>query len=118
MTRSLAAVREPSSLELADLKLLMAREFWPDLLELLRIDLVAKHADLNTYGQIRDRAAAIPDAEIAPAPLLTGDDLVVLGISPGPRMGQVLEAVYRAQLNMQIQTREQAVTLAKSLMAG
>jgi poly(A) polymerase len=116
MVGSLPAVRGDGPLELADLKLLMAEEPWPSLLELLRINLVAMRADPEPYEHLRRRAAAIAPDEVSPPPLLSGDDLRDMGMSPGPRLGKVLESIHRAQLNEQITAREEAVAMARELM--
>jgi tRNA nucleotidyltransferase/poly(A) polymerase len=58
---------------------------------------------------------ALPPEELNPPPLITGDDLKRLGIPPGPRYRQVLDAVRDAQLERQIATRDEAITLAKRL---
>ena len=116
MVRSLPDVCGESLLELADLKLLMAEEPWPHLLELLRVDLVARGAELGPYERVRTRAATIAADAVAPPPLLTGDDLCSMKMSPGPRMGQILKAVYRAQLNERIIDHEQAAAMARALM--
>ncbi|UCC31243.1 MAG: CCA tRNA nucleotidyltransferase [Phycisphaerales bacterium] len=118
MVRSLPAVHKEHSLEIADFKLLMAEESWPDLLELLRGELAGTGADLGPYERVRDRAAAIPAASVTPPPLVTGDDLCDMGMSPGRRIGEILEAIYRAQLNEHITDREQAVTMARKLMGS
>ncbi|MGB2988309.1 MAG: CCA tRNA nucleotidyltransferase [Phycisphaerae bacterium] len=118
MIDSLPALRDEGSLELADLKLLMAEESWPQLLDLLQVDLVATEADCAAYERVCTRAAAIPPEGVAPPPLLTGADLCDLGMSPGPRMGEILKAVYRAQLNEQIAAREEALALARKEKRG
>jgi poly(A) polymerase len=51
----------------------------------------------------------------APAPLLTGDDLVAAGWTPGPIFKRVLDLVYDAQLEDRISTRQQAIDLASHL---
>ncbi|MHC4698309.1 MAG: CCA tRNA nucleotidyltransferase [Planctomycetota bacterium] len=114
LVRSLPLVREESSLELADLKLLLANENREQLLELLRIDLAAANADMTPSERVRERAAEISPADIAPKPLLSGDDLAAIGIEPGPELGELLAVLYRAQLNERISTREQALAMAKS----
>jgi hypothetical protein len=45
--------------------------------------------------------------------LLTGEGLADLGVEPGPKLGELLALVYRAQLNEHISTRDQAMALAK-----
>lgn len=116
MIRSLPEVHNEPGLELADLKLLMAEQPWPHLLELLRADLTAGSADLEPHERVCRRAAAIPANEVAPPPLITGDDLCDMGMSPGIRMGEVLTAIRRAQLNEQIVGQEQALRTAQGLM--
>ena len=66
---------------------------------------------------MRQRAAAIPADQVAPAPLLTGDDLIAMGYTPGPDFGRVLETIYRAQLDEKISDPKQARTLAERMLA-
>ena len=51
--------------------------------------------------------------EVAPAPLLGGQDVLALGVGPGPAVGAALEAVREAQMIGEITTREQALALAR-----
>lgn len=117
LVRSLPMLRRESDLELADLKMLMAEPTWPQLVELLRAVLTSANADLTPYWSVRRRAEAIDPADIAPPPLLTGDDLAAMGMSPGPRFGEILKNVYRAQLNTKIATRDEAAALVRQMMA-
>ncbi len=55
---------------------------------------------------------------LRPAPFVTGDDLVALGMAPGPRFKTVLDAVYDLQLNGTVADRPAALEAAKSLGAG
>ncbi|MFG0326528.1 MAG: CCA tRNA nucleotidyltransferase [Phycisphaerales bacterium JB037] len=50
---------------------------------------------------------------IAPEPLISGNDLIQSGFQPGPGFQRVLEAVYDAQLEDRIATREEALELAR-----
>jgi len=53
---------------------------------------------------------------VAPAPLVTGDDLMAeLGLAPGKRIGELLEAIREAQAAGEIASRQDALELAKSL---
>ncbi|MBI5725381.1 MAG: CCA tRNA nucleotidyltransferase [Planctomycetes bacterium] len=65
---------------------------------------------------IARRIAAIPQDEIAPPPLITGADLIEMGLTEGPRLGKILRRLYDAQLNGEISTRRQATERAKSLI--
>ena len=118
LIRSLPAVRAQQLLQLADVKMLMAERPWAELLDLLRVDLIARGADSTQYQRLRERAGKIAPQEVAPPPLLTGDDLCALGMSPGVRVGEILRAVYREQLSERITTRQQAEAIARSLMTS
>jgi poly(A) polymerase len=57
-----------------------------------------------------------PKEEIDPPPLITGDDLVALGLEPGAKFKELLEAVRDAQLNGEIKTRDEALALIRRLL--
>jgi putative nucleotidyltransferase with HDIG domain len=46
---------------------------------------------------------------IAPAPLLSGKDLIELGVTPGPELGELLERVREAQVAGELTTRQEAL---------
>jgi len=48
-------------------------------------------------------------------PALDGEDLKKLGISPGPQMGKILQALHRAKLDGEVRTRADEKKLALSL---
>lgn len=56
--------------------------------------------------------------ELNPPPLLTGDDLKSLGLSPGPLYKRILDAVREGQLDGSIATRKQAAELARVIAAA
>lgn len=56
--------------------------------------------------------------EAAPPALLTGRDVITLGVAPGPRIGEILEAVREAQMIGEIADREAALALARRLANG
>lgn len=47
---------------------------------------------------------------LAPAPLLTGDDLIAADFTPGPRFKTLLDHAYDQQLEGKIKSRQQALT--------
>lgn len=49
--------------------------------------------------------------------LITGRDLISLGMEPGPEMGRCLDILRNAQDTEEIITREDALILAKKLLA-
>lgn len=108
-----AAAQE--SLELADVKELMGGDSWDDLLLLLEADLRARDESLAGFETLRRRAESVAPENVAPPPLLTGNDLLAMGVEPGPEFGQIIDAVYRAQRNEDIATKEDAQDLARRM---
>jgi tRNA nucleotidyltransferase/poly(A) polymerase len=49
-------------------------------------------------------------------PLIMGRDLIELGISPGPAMGELLKELYQKQLDNEFETREKGIKMAKKLV--
>jgi len=77
-------------------------------LDLHRLDCLASHRDLALYNFVRRKLAQMPAEEIRPQPLLTGDDLIAMGYTPGPQFKQILAAVEDAQLEGRLDDPEQA----------
>jgi poly(A) polymerase len=99
----------------AKLRRLVADEMFPELLELHRADCAASHGDLSTHRWVRDFLDRLAGEPPVPPRLITGDDVVALGVAPGPRVGWVLRAVENAHLEGQVRTREEALALARTL---
>ena len=55
------------------------------------------------------------EKSVAPTLLLTGRDLIEMGLTPGPRIGEILRAVREAQMAGEIDTREQALAMADAM---
>jgi hypothetical protein len=58
----------------------------------------------------RDLLSRLPPAEIDPPPLITGNDLIAAGFSPGPKFKDWLERIRDEQLDGTINSRESALT--------
>ena len=93
----------------ATLKRFLREDGVEELLELARIDALGASGDLQYYDFCRAALAALPAEEMRPAPLVTGHDLIALGMSPGPRFGEMLRAVEEQQLEGTLATREDAL---------
>jgi len=106
---------DPSRLTLADLKLLMQSPYFDDLLAQYAALCRAQNRPLTKHDELRARAAAIPPDEVAPPPLITGDDLHAMGLPQGPAFKAVLDRVYYEQLNQSLLSREAALQLARQL---
>ena len=60
-----------------------------------------------------DRARSLGVEHKPPAPILLGRHLIDLGVEPGPRMGEILRAVYELQLDGAVTTLDEAIAEGK-----
>jgi poly(A) polymerase len=58
----------------------------------------------------------LQEEEIKPEPLITGNDLIAMGLKPGPIFSKVLDAIKDDQLEQKITTKEEALERAKELV--
>jgi tRNA nucleotidyltransferase (CCA-adding enzyme) len=55
--------------------------------------------------------------ERPPAPILMGRHLLEMGLKPGPRMGEIVRAVYEMQLDGRVSTLEEAIRAAQAIIS-
>ena len=84
-------------------------------MSLHRLDCLSSHRRLQLYDFCRQQLEAIPAEELRPKPLLNGKDLIAAGYTPGPEFSKVLSAVEDAQLDFRVNSKEEALTLARGL---
>jgi len=98
----------------------LARKCEPDLLyRVARADCVGRRPgrfEPVAMEWFRDKARELDVAVKPPAPLLRGRELLDLGMTPGPDVGRVLQAVYERQLDGAVTTVEEARDLARRLL--
>jgi len=82
-------------------------------LELHRLDCQSSHRDLSLYEFAKEKFHTMPQKQIRPTPLITGDDLIAAGYKPGPMFKELLTAVEDAQLDGSITTKEAAMELVQ-----
>jgi poly(A) polymerase len=82
-------------------------------LELHRLDCKASHRKLRKYDYTRQKISALTPEAIRPVPLVSGDDLVAAGYSPGPQFKEILTAVEDAQLEGRLDSKEQAMIFVR-----
>jgi tRNA nucleotidyltransferase (CCA-adding enzyme) len=63
-----------------------------------------------------DRARSLGVEHRAPPPVLLGRHVLALGLEPGPRVGEILKAVYEQQLDGSLSTLDEAIAAAKRLL--
>ncbi|MDP1571678.1 MAG: HD domain-containing protein [Vicinamibacterales bacterium] len=72
--------------------------------------------DCSAMDWFIDRARTLGVEHRPPAPILMGRHLLELGVPPGPRMGEILRAVYELQLDSAVMTTEEAITAAREII--
>jgi tRNA nucleotidyltransferase (CCA-adding enzyme) len=72
--------------------------------------------DCSAMDWFIERARAVGADKGPPKPILLGRHLLELGVKPGPRMGEILKAVYELQLDGAVADLERAVAEARRLL--
>lgn len=95
-------------MSLAELKMILAEPYFEDLYELQKAIQKASRRSITALIKLKRRIKALGDVELRPKPLLDGYDLIRLGAVAGPALGQLAQEMYVAQLEGNLQTKEQA----------
>jgi tRNA nucleotidyltransferase (CCA-adding enzyme) len=72
--------------------------------------------DCTAMDWFLERARALGVEHRPPPPILLGRHLLELGLAPGPRVGEILKAIYEQQLDGTIATLDDAIAAAKRLL--
>jgi poly(A) polymerase len=113
MVRQHMVFKDVPNMRVAKLKRFMARPTFADELELHRVDCEGSHRMLDNYEFLLRKREEFANEPIIPPPLVRGDDLIALGLKPGPKLGEILEAVETQQLEGKLRTREEALDWVK-----
>jgi poly(A) polymerase len=100
----------------ATLRRLLMRSTFPLELELHRLDCLGSHGCLETYHFLREQAAELERKPALRPPLITGKDLLALGMSPGPAMGKLLATIREKQLQDELKGRDEALTWVREVL--
>jgi hypothetical protein len=113
MVRQHMVFKDTPKMRVAKLKRFMARPTFDDELELHRVDCESSHRMLDNYEFLLRKREEFAHEPIIPPPLVRGEDLMALGLKPGPKFGEILEAVETRQLEGMLRTREEALEWVK-----
>jgi len=114
MVRQHMVFKDVPKMRVAKLKRFMARPTFQEELELHRVDCASSHKMMDNYEFLLQKREEFANEPIIPPPLVRGDDLIALGMKPGPKFGEILEAVETQQLEGAFKDREQALDWVKS----
>jgi poly(A) polymerase len=98
----------------ATLRRLLLRPTFPLELALHRLDCLGSHGRLDHYEFMVAEAEALARQPAVKPPLLTGDDLLALGLRPGPEIGALLAEARDRQLQDELRTRAEALAWLKN----
>lgn len=87
-----------------------------ELLALHRADALASGKSLEHVEFCERILRDTPPEELNPPPIVTGEDLIAMGLKPGPDFKRLLDAVREAQLEGRVRTKEQGLELVEELL--
>ncbi len=101
------------------LKRFVRKPHFDEDLELHRIDCLAGPGTLDTWQYVRARLAefAKEPQSLRPKLPIDGNDLKQIGLEPGPKFRELLEAIEDEVLEGRLTTREQALEFVRARMA-
>ncbi len=102
----------------AKLKRFMAEPKFSEEMELHRVDCGSSNGFTDNYEFLQAKAEEFAAEPLIPPPLVTGRDLIQLGLKPGPRFKEILELIQTEQLEGRILDREPALVYLKQLATG
>jgi tRNA nucleotidyltransferase (CCA-adding enzyme) len=100
----------------------LSRKCEPDLLyRVAKADCLGRspgHFEPVAMEWFREKVRQLDVVVRPPQPLLLGRDVLALGMAPGPRVGEILRAVYERQLDGVVTTAQEAQAEARRLIDG
>ena len=85
-------------------------------LRLHKADCLASHGDLSLLHFTNNKIEELSNEPIKPDPLVNGDDLISLGLEPGPKFKEILLEIFDEQLEGSVTIKEEGLRLAKKLI--
>lgn len=101
----------------AKLKRFMSQPNFDQEMELHRVDCGSSNGFTDNYEYLQKMAEEFAAEPLIPPPLVTGKDIIQLGLTPGPQFKSLLEAIETEQLEGRILDREAALAYLKRLAA-
>src|SRR6185369_2799579 len=74
--------------------------------------------DCSAMEWFLERARALGVQHRPPEPILLGRHLLALGLKPGPRVGEILKAIYEQQMDGAVTNLDEALAAAKQALDG
>ena len=97
-------------------KKFVSMENFNDHLKLHKADCLGSHGDLSLYDFTLQKLDQLKNEPILPKPFLNGNDLINLGIKPGPIYKSILSKIFDDQLEGNIKSRDEALIKLKEVI--
>ena len=94
---------------------LLEREDFDLHLELHRLDCICSNGILENYLLLLDLKRETALNPPPPPPLISGKDLLAIGLSPGPVFTEILQKTFEMQCNGKLQNRQEALEYARKI---
>jgi putative nucleotidyltransferase with HDIG domain len=105
--------KDVKQMRTATLRRLLMRDTFPLELELHKLDCLGSHLSLEHYDFLVGQAKELKKKPRIRPPLITGDDLIAIGMKSGPEIGVLLHEIRDKQLAEELKSRRAAMAWAK-----
>ena len=97
---------EVQKMRTSTLRRMVGSPYFPTEMELHRLDCRACHGMLDHYAFLEQKIQAFEQEPVLPEPWVRGNDLIAMGLKPGPHFGKILKQAYDQQLEGNVKNRE------------
>ena len=105
---------EVKNMRKSTLRRMVGNPYFPTEFELHRLDCRACHGKLDNYEFLQEQMHAFEQEPVLPEPWIRGEDLIQMGLKPGPRFGKILKQAYDQQLEGSVPNRQQLLQWIQS----
>ncbi|MEI7929382.1 MAG: HD domain-containing protein, partial [Verrucomicrobiales bacterium] len=105
-------------MRVAKLKRFMAEPTFEQEMELHRVDCGSSNGFTDNYEFLIEKRGEFANEPLIPPALVSGKDLIAMGMKPGPRFKELLEAIQTEQLEGRLHDRETALELLRTLVSS
>jgi hypothetical protein len=79
-----------------------------------KLDCLGSHRRMDVYDFLVEKAKELESQPTVIPTLVTGDDLIAVGMKPGPQLGAALAEIREKQLLDELRTRDEALEWVKA----
>jgi poly(A) polymerase len=108
--------KDVTKMRKSTLKRFLRQSHFEDHLALHKLDCNASHGRLTNYEFCREQMSREDEKTLHPAPLITGADLIALGLTPGPKFKEILKEVEDRQLEGTLLDKDAALKFVREYL--